>query len=477
VLAPTLAKLPIVVRSRQDEWPARPTSSQASSEALQEGFDSDEYDASDEHVAVTKAKNAFLEERKTLQQEAQKYGFFDLPLQHCNIAHAETMIRQQRGKSASSPIPSNTSSPQVTVDIIVSPQEDTTKCKDCDGTVACMELVRMVNSVPLLDGVESIACGLVRATKSSTVWSSFGLTVLGATESDEDTWINRFRIRDSDQVAPFFQQSNHNLWDGNEGNDLHHDDASQLEEKKRKRRSAKLMLPANVRLGKILVVVNVQAAPNMIPMPTLTKGRLPMNHEPITQAFHIGIRDCLRNLQVTNPGLLLTSAQLRSVERDVRYVPLVARASANLLNRLQNQSHQNRALTLLKKIQHEDEKIAQDPNLPLGYDNVVQMIENRSRMNVLAAEAAKKRSKRSRPTRKTSGYESDGYEDIEDSDKSVSPDTARESIQVKAAINKSLSEQSSAPVSNQLIQEIPKHDDFIVGGIEIHNYDDDDEWW
>jgi hypothetical protein len=282
-------------------------------------------------------------------------------------------------------------------------------------------------------------------------------------------------------VAPFFQQSNHNLWDGNLGNDLHHDDASQLEEKKRRRRSAKLMLPANVRLGKILFVVNVQAAPNMIPMPTLTKGRLPINHEPITQAFHIGIRDCLRNLQVTNPGLLLTSAQLRSVERDVRYVPLVARASANLLNRLQNQSHQNRALTLLKKIQHEDEKIAQDPNLPLGYDNVVQMIENRSRMNVLAAEAAKKRSKRSRSTRKTKGYESDGYEDIEDSDKSVSPDTARESIQVKAAIsptdNRSLSDHSSAPVSNKLSQEIPKHDDFIVGGIEIHNYDDDDEWW
>jgi Histidine kinase-, DNA gyrase B-, and HSP90-like ATPase len=472
VLAPTLAQLPIVVRSHTDGSQVDSTLSQDFSEALQEGFDSDE-DATDENAAVTKVKNAFLEQRKALQLSAQKYGYFHVPLKLCNIAHAENII-QQPGQIVGNSDPSK-ASPKIKVDIIVSPNEETTEFKDCDGTVACMELVRMVNSVPLLDGVESIACGLVRAAKNSVFWSSFGLTVFGGTESDEDTWINRFMVRDCDQVAPFFRTSTHDLWHGNKDNEVKQDDANALEGKKRKHKAVKAMLPAKVRLGRILVVVDVQAEPNVIPMPSLTKGRLPVNHGPIAQAFHLGIRDCLRNLQVTSPGLFLSAAQLRSVERDVRYVPLLARASANMLNRLHNQSHQERAFALLRQIQ--DVQISGGSIAPLGLSDIVRIIEHKSRQSVTEAEGAKKQSKRSKSARKADGSATAGYEDID----SVSHDTTETPIQAKPLSSqpdqRSISEQSWSQSPKKPRDGPPSHIDLIVGDIESHEYDDDGDWW
>jgi anti-sigma regulatory factor (Ser/Thr protein kinase) len=486
VLAPTLATLPILVRCRVDPSPdGCLTSSQDSSESFQEGFDSHNDDTpSDDHqnVAVIKVQNAFLQERTALQQAAQMYGNFDLPLNLCNIAHAENIIRQlgqTSGDPGSSNITSLDTSPKITVDFVVSPQEETENVIDGDESDCCfLELVRMVNSVPLLDSVESIGCGLVRAMKSSVIWSSFGLTVLGGTESNEDTWINRFKVRDSDQVAPFFQQSNHKLWDA-KGDAVKQGSAGELQEKKRKRKSSKLMLPAKVRLGKILVIVNIQAAPNVIPMPTLTKGRLPVNHEPITKAFHLGIRDCLRNLQITSPGLLLNSVQLRSVERDVRYVPLVARASANLLSRLQNQSNRSRALQLLKQIRVDDEPRVHGSRFPLGHDDVVRIIERKSRAAVLRAETAKTRHKRKRCAEKDNGNETDGYEEIEELENSGNAGSTKQSSQDMANISPcdepTFSEGSSD--LNNLCQGSLTQNELIVGGVEIHDYDDDDEWW
>ena len=490
VLAPTLAKLPIVVRCRVDpSCDGCPTSSQDSSESFQEGFDSHNDDTPSvdhQNVAMVKVQNAYLQERKALQHAAQMYGFFDLPLKLCNIAHAENMIRQSEQSSGDSN--SSKDSPNITVDIIVSPKDETANLIDCDGSDCCLlELVRMVNSVPLLDSVESIGCGLVRAMKSSVIWSSFGLTVLGGTESNEDTWINRFKVRDSDQVAPFFQPSNHKLWD-RKADVEYQDHVGKLQENKRKRKSSKLMLPAKVRLGKMLVIVNIQAAPNVIPMPTLTKGRLPVNHEPITKAFHLGIRDCLRNLQVTSPGLLLNSTQLRSVERDVRYVPLVALASANLLSRLQNQSHRSRALELLKQIRIDDEPTADASRSTLGHDEVVRMIERKSRAVVFNAQAAKARKKRNRSVEKDDGDETDGYEEIEDLDISANAGISKQFIHDKSnsrsSDDKSFSD-GTAPTSpdlNNFCQGTLRQTESIVGNIEIlgnieiHDYDDDDEW-
>jgi hypothetical protein len=43
--------------------------------------------------------------------------------------------------------------------------------------------------------------------------------------------------------------------------------------------------------------------------------------------------DCLKQLQRTNPNLLLTSSQLRKAERDSRYVPAVVSALASIISK------------------------------------------------------------------------------------------------------------------------------------------------
>jgi len=478
VLAPTFAKLPIVVRRLLDCADRNPTLSQDSSESLREGFDSEDESVVSENdrIGMIKVKKAFLQERKALQYAARKYGYFDLPLKLCNIAQAEHIIRHP-GPKSSGPDPHSTS-PKITVSIIVSPQEETSNMNDGDVAVASMQVVRMVNSVPLLDSVESIACGLVRAIESSVVWSSFGLTVLGNTESTEDAWINRFKVRDGDQVAPFFQQRNHNLW-----NEKGESNENEMQGSKGKRKSTKLMLPAKVRLGKILLTVNIQALPRIIPLPTLTKGRLPVNHEPINQAFHLGIRDCLRSLQITNPDLLLSSAQLRSVERDVRYIPLVARASANLLGRLQTESHQRRAFDLVEKIRKSDQKGVHGTSMPFVYDEIVRLLEQKSRSTIHEVERARKRLKRAKLD--TRADEADQYKDIQDSDNSVHDSATKESILCfekslpRPSDDDSLSQSTSPPSPDTArhSQNTRDNDDTAENGIGIREYDDDDEWW
>ena len=51
------------------------------------------------------------------------------------------------------------------------------------------------------------------------------------------------------------------------------------------------------------------------------QGRLPLNDKGISDALENGISDCLRCLQRSSPGLLLTAQQLKRVDRDVKYVP------------------------------------------------------------------------------------------------------------------------------------------------------------
>ena len=58
-----------------------------------------------------------------------------------------------------------------------------------------------------------------------------------------------------------------------------------------------------------------------------------MNDKGISDALENGISSCLRSLQQSSPGLLLTAHQLKRVERDVKYVPSVAGAIASVLGR------------------------------------------------------------------------------------------------------------------------------------------------
>lgn len=63
------------------------------------------------------------------------------------------------------------------------------------------------------------------------------------------------------------------------------------------------------------------------------QGRLPIDNSAINDALELGVTECLRQLQKTNPSLLLTALELRKAERDARYVPAVALALASIVTK------------------------------------------------------------------------------------------------------------------------------------------------
>eukprot|EP00536_Pseudo-nitzschia_multiseries_P003061 jgi/Psemu1/63970/estExt_Genemark1.C_430077 len=248
---------------------------------------------------------------------------------------------------------------------------------------ASLQLVRMVNGVPILDGAEGHSCGLVHGLANKIVWGSFGLDVdKSATMSPEiETGINteietntvahdpssytpRFRLRDSHLIVPFLgRNQNHKQ--------LERRNSTQEPPTNKNKRTMEsvsrtdLLLPANVRIGTILVVVDIHAAPSSLPLPTLSKGRLPLHHRPIDSTLQLGLRDCLSSLQSTNPSLLLTTAQLRAVERDVRYIPGIAATVSRIVCLSHNPLLRRKSLAVLrattKQVRGEHEPACTEP--------------------------------------------------------------------------------------------------------------------
>jgi hypothetical protein len=61
----------------------------------------------------------------------------------------------------------------------------------------------------------------------------------------------------------------------------------------------------------------------------------------------LGLRDCLRSLQATNPAILLSPIQLRSVERDIHYIPAIASAVSRIVCSSQNPTLRRRSQSIL----------------------------------------------------------------------------------------------------------------------------------
>jgi hypothetical protein len=80
------------------------------------------------------------------------------------------------------------------------------------------------------------------------------------------------------------------------------------------------------------------------------KGRLPTDNQAIDKALEVAIMDCLRNLQKTNPTLLLTAQQLKKAERDARYVPAVASSIASIISRSENTEFQQQMVRLIRSL-------------------------------------------------------------------------------------------------------------------------------
>ena len=137
-------------------------------------------------------------------------------------------------------------------------------------TSAQLHLVRIVNGVPLLDTAEALACGIVRKASSVSTWNCFGLSVSQNESSGADGLVT-MNLSDSDQVAPFLSSGVHALFEGASQEDAgDHEDEDQCTKRKRAKQERR-MLPAQLRLGEVLMVVQIRAKPSELPLPTLSK--------------------------------------------------------------------------------------------------------------------------------------------------------------------------------------------------------------
>ena len=180
--------------------------------------------------------------------------------------------------------------------------------------------------------------------------------------------------------------------------------------------------PAKARLGEVTVIVKIQAAPSSLPLPTLSKGRLPLNHAKIDAALQLGLRDCLRSLQRTNPKLLLTPAQLRSAVREIRYIPATAMAITRILCTPSDTDQQAKCLDYIRSWKNKQNDSALDQN-DSSPDNELQkatmaaLIEDRLRLAVHCKQTAIDRAKRKRGrTQDEASKGEQEYSDLDGSD-------------------------------------------------------------
>jgi hypothetical protein len=282
------------------------------------------------------------QERKSIQKAVEAY--FRKPVELKNIAHSLQPIRRDSEHNATSSnnnkrvkpnvrtrqalrkqaTASASSIPMMEVDLVVLGKEkdDDDEAEyivmdqDRDGVhdngararieqeddssaSAKLMLIRMVNKIPLLDGAEAQACGLVRGISSqSTVWESFGLEVsssmgtgssacqstatsTGITHKVADAqWLHvpMFTLRDSLQVASFIQQGIHDPLYAKQQEDEYDDDQSNGSDYEGMHRHHKIQrfLPAHARLGNVLMIAHIHAHPSALPLPTLSKVRIAM---------------------------------------------------------------------------------------------------------------------------------------------------------------------------------------------------------
>jgi len=90
------------------------------------------------------------------------------------------------------------------------------------------------------------------------------------------------------------------------------------------------------------------------------QGRLPADNAAINTALELALTNCLRQLQKTNPDLLLTAHELRKVERDARYVPAVASALASILSKSSTPNKKGSILWRIKNWRLDEEVTTED---------------------------------------------------------------------------------------------------------------------
>ena len=269
-----------------------------------DGCDND--DEHDENDATAPVVSKAAKDRECAQQEKDKKMsllckaaemYKGRPANLKSVALESHPIRRQ-GENATRA--KNTSMVEVSI-VVFGPEPDCDDSSDDDslkhkGTFdqsngnrntksATLQLLRMVNGIPLIDSPEAVACGLVqKISNNASNWNSFGLDVSlkksnGSPEHSIDNTL-LLEVSDSAQVAPFFRESAHGLFHSRKECDSSHsiDDDTPCPEnitRKRKKNENDLLslLPASLRLGEMMMIVHIQAKPSALPLPTLSKVR------------------------------------------------------------------------------------------------------------------------------------------------------------------------------------------------------------
>lgn len=243
--------------------------------------------------------------KRRMQMRNSVSAYLKKPIDLDNVAHSNQKIRRS-GAAAAKIVKS---APTLDVDIIVSEFDDdedsiasdqgdnddfrnhgTQKsCPETDRSKAKIMLIRMVNRVPMLDSAEASACGLVRGLQHKSLWNSYGLEIAAVqalpgrdqehASISEALHVPTFSLGDTAHVAPFFTKNTvHELLSDDESSDVDGDDdsLSGSEERaaatrKRRRRSKMALKPAGLRLGNVLIIIQLNAKSSELPLPTLSK--------------------------------------------------------------------------------------------------------------------------------------------------------------------------------------------------------------
>jgi len=228
-------------------------------------------------------------QREIIMEMAQHY--LKCPIKLQNTAHSVFPIRQAS-------FVSKKNRPRIEVDLVVYNQGlndtyslnqryESDKSLPLDSSSSPWDaeimLVRIVNGVPILDGVEAYSCGLVQGLASMrNTWKAFGLDITMVSGNGQEVNMKNqlsakivshanapvYSIKDSVDLVQYLKEGTHDKFyvKGKEGGGLG---------------STEKKLPAGIRIGKILIIVHLRANPIDLPLPTLSKVSqfiLSMNH-------------------------------------------------------------------------------------------------------------------------------------------------------------------------------------------------------
>lgn len=317
VFAPTLSKVPIHIRRRtadihqpnnisvfenkkhrqtiqlnhpSDDW----------MDPLDDDKEDKEYYFAEPFERREKRSKEVLNKNRMIERDVNRLDFFNAMKSYWpsrniiydNIAYSARNVTKKYTEKETSRVKETKKNPQIQLEvkIAVCPHLDEEKIGDKsnrpsynipndipsnDDKAARLKLVRIVNGVPVMESAEAQSCGLVHGVTNKDVWGSYGLDIDRRTSLalDANTLNLSFQLHDSNIIAPFINKNpNHKQLKLNKSERIHK--RNREEEKCEQRRK---ILPnqdlrsASLRIGTILVVVEIHAAPSSLPLPTLSK--------------------------------------------------------------------------------------------------------------------------------------------------------------------------------------------------------------